>query len=53
MTDGLTTQELPQGLCGNREDHEAHVHDSKSFGMMWCHADQTKRLPFAMEKRIK
>lgn len=37
-----------RGLCGNRSDHAPHLHDSKSLGRMWCEADQTKRLPFAM-----
>lgn len=42
---------FPVGLCGNRDDHAPHLHDSTSFGRMWCEADQTKRLPFAMERR--
>jgi hypothetical protein len=53
VCDEQTPKELPQGLCGNRAEHEAHQHDSKSFGLMWCHADQSKRLPYAMEKRTK
>lgn len=42
---------FPVGLCGNRADHAPHLHDSTSLGRMWCEADQTKRLPFAMERR--
>lgn len=43
----------PHGLCGNRQDHEPHVHDSPSLGTFWCHADQAKRLPFAMERKYR
>ncbi len=42
---------LPAGLCGNREDHAPHRHESTSLGTFWCHADQTKRLPYAMERK--
>lgn len=41
----------PRGLCASREDHEPHIHDSGSLGVFWCHADQSKRVPFAAEKR--
>lgn len=41
------------GLCGNREDHVEHVYESDSLGTFWCHADQTKRLPFAMGRKDK
>lgn len=41
----------PDGLCGNREDHVEHVHESTSLGTFWCHADQARRLPFAMERK--
>ena len=40
-----------KGLCGNRADHAPHMHDSKSFGRFWCEADQSKRLPYAMERK--
>jgi uncharacterized membrane protein YcjF (UPF0283 family) len=43
----------PQGLCGNREEHEPHRHDSPSLGVFWCTADQMQRLPFAAERRRK
>lgn len=42
---------LPRGLCGNRADHEPHVHHSETLGTFWCHADQTRRLPYAAEVR--
>jgi hypothetical protein len=41
----------PTGLCGNREDHDPHMHESTSLGVFWCEADQSKRLPYAMERR--
>jgi len=44
---------LPVGLCGDRGDHEPHLlaYAAVADGPMWCHADQTKRLPFALEKK--
>lgn len=42
---------LPQGLCGDREEHEPHRHESSSLGVFWCTADQSQRLPFAAERR--
>lgn len=47
----VTEESLPEGLCGNREDHAPHVHDSTSLGRFFCHADQAKRLPYAMERK--
>jgi hypothetical protein len=41
---------LPQGLCGNREPHEAHEHHSTSLGVFWCTAEESQRLPFAAER---
>ena len=38
------------GLCGNRDDHEPHGWNS-TVGRFWCHADQTRRLPYAAEVR--
>ena len=43
--------QLPQGLCGDREEHEPHRHESGSLGVFWCTADQTQRLPYAAEHR--
>ncbi len=40
-----------QGLCGDRTDHEPHLHDSDSLGTFWCHADQSQRLPYAAERQ--
>lgn len=42
---------MPQGLCGDREEHEPHRHDSSSLGVFWCTANQMERLPFAAERR--
>jgi hypothetical protein len=42
---------MPQGLCGNREEHRPHRHDSVSLGAFWCTADESQRLPFAAERR--
>lgn len=43
-------EHLPQGLCGNRDPHEAHVYDSTSLGTFWCTADESQRLPYAAEQ---
>ncbi len=42
--------ERREGLCGDRGDHEPHWHES-TVGRFWCHADQTRRLPYAAEAR--
>lgn len=42
---------LPRGLCGDRFDHAPHLHDSTSLGRFWCEADQSKRLPYALERK--
>lgn len=47
----MPEERLPEGLCGNREDHEPHVHESATLGRFWCSADQSKRLPYAAERR--
>lgn len=44
-------QPIPVGLCGNREDHEPHFHESTGLGPFYCHADQDKRVPYAMERK--
>lgn len=44
---------LPMGLCGIREDHEPHLvpYAAVANGPMWCTADQSKREPYASERR--
>jgi hypothetical protein len=42
---------MPVGLCGNREDHEPHLHHSRSLGKFWCSADQETRLPYAADRK--
>ena len=43
------------GLCGDRSDHAPHWVKSAPISMAgyWCHADQTKRMPFAGERWMK
>lgn len=49
---GLTSfAPLRDGLCGNRADHDPHLHNSTSLGEFWCTADQSTRLPYAAERR--
>jgi hypothetical protein len=31
-----TEQALPSGLCGNKEPHDPHVHDSTTLGRFQC-----------------
>lgn len=44
---------VPEGLCGNREDHDPHLVEFAPVanGPLWCHADQSRRLPYALERR--
>lgn len=42
----------PEGLCGNRAEHPAHLHDSPSLGRFWCTADQSQREPGRSERRL-
>lgn len=44
---------LKRGLCGDRNEHKPHVHRSDSLGVFWCSADQTARLPWAAERRLR
>jgi hypothetical protein len=41
------------GLCGNKEDHLPHVHRSTTLGVFICHADQSQRLPWRLEREAK
>jgi hypothetical protein len=46
-------KELPQGLCADRGDHEPHPAKADGLGRFWCHADQSKRQPYASEVRLR
>lgn len=48
---GLRDPKPPNGLCGNKDDHAPHLVERAAIGTYWCHADQTKRLPWALERR--
>lgn len=41
---------MPLGLCGDRDEHAPHLHQSRSLGKFWCTADQEQRLPYAAER---
>lgn len=41
----------PDGLCGDRSEHAAHMHDSQTLGRFWCTADQSQREPHRSERR--
>lgn len=41
----------PDGLCGDRGEHRAHLHDSATLGRFWCTADQSQREPYRSEQR--
>lgn len=47
----IGTGEEPDGLCGDREDHRPHLHDSATLGRFWCTADQDQREPYRSERR--
>lgn len=51
MQDVIGTGEEPDGLCGNRDDHWPHLHDSPTLGRFWCTADQDRREPYRSERR--
>lgn len=38
---------VPEGLCGDRRDHEPHTlaYAAVVDGPMFCHADQSRRVP--------
>lgn len=42
---------LPRGLCGDRAEHAAHIHDSATLGTFWCTADPDDREPGRSERR--
>jgi hypothetical protein len=41
----------PDGLCADRSEHPAHLHESSSLGIFWCTADQAAREPWRSERR--
>lgn len=41
----------PEGLCADRTEHPAHLHESSSLGRFWCTADQSQREPWRSERR--
>lgn len=41
----------PEGLCADRTEHPAHLHESPSLGRFWCTADQSQREPWRSERR--
>jgi hypothetical protein len=41
----------PDGLCADRSEHRAHLHDSSTLGRFWCTADQSRREPWRSERR--
>ena len=51
LDDAVGTGREPDGLCGNREDHPPHLHDSKTLGVFWCTANQEDREPWRSERR--
>jgi hypothetical protein len=44
-----------EGLCGDKADHDPHWVKQAPVAMsgFWCHADQTKRMPYAGEQARK
>lgn len=50
-SDEVGTGREPDGLCAERGEHPAHMHDSVSLGRFWCTADQSQREPGRSEAR--
>jgi len=44
-----------EGLCGDKTDHNPHRVEWSTVAQagFWCHADQTKRMPWAGEQARK
>lgn len=53
LEEAVGTGEEPDGLCGDKADHPAHLHDSHTLGRFWCTARQTDREPYRSEQRRK
>lgn len=51
LDDAVGTGEEPDGLCADRSEHRAHLHDSRTLGRFWCTADQDQREPWRSERR--
>lgn len=49
--DDVGTGHEPDGLCADRGEHRAHLHDSGTLGRFWCTADQSQREPWRSERR--
>jgi hypothetical protein len=41
----------PDGLCGRRDEHRAHMVVEGSLAPFWCTADQSQREPGSSERR--
>lgn len=48
---GADDNNLPIGLCSNKEDHDAHTVTEGSLAPFWCSADQSQREPWRSEQR--
>jgi len=42
----------PDGLCGDRGEHPAHLHESATLGRFWCTARQADREPGRSQRRV-
>ena len=42
----------PEGLCGDRTEHTAHLHESPSLGRFWCTANESEREPGRSQRRL-
>ena len=45
------TGQEPDGLCGDRGEHRAHLVTEGSLAPFWCTADQTAREPGRSQRR--
>ena len=49
----MRAPDLPDGLCGNREDHDPHMVTTGSLAPFRCTADQSARLPYRWQAEGK
>jgi hypothetical protein len=51
LNEVVGTGHEPDGLCADRSEHRAHLHESRTLGRFWCTADQSRREPWRSERR--
>jgi hypothetical protein len=53
LDDVVGTGEEPDGLCADRSEHRAHLHDSRTLGSFWCTAQRAAARVPAISTPVK